>query len=86
MTEPPPNAILMWSDGAKLYALLPLTTGGYYPMAFSLIEDGLARALALLKTPPKPGRHTVAYAPRKSKTFTPSQYAAAEGVLKRMKR
>lgn len=86
MTTPPPHAILLWTDDVRLYAELPMTTGGFHRLDFSLCEAGLARALNLLRqrAAPTPTRAKAAV-PTRDPRFTNAQRIAAEAIVKGMK-
>lgn len=51
----PPHALLMWSDGKYIHVELPGKEVSTI-ITFSLTEQGLSRALALLRKEEKPAR------------------------------
>jgi hypothetical protein len=79
----PPNAVLMWMDDCAVYAALPMTSGGYYHMAFPLHEAGLTKALSLLRSRPRQ-THLRPEREAPKSNFTPAQQALAGAILAKL--
>lgn len=80
---PPPHAVLCWIDDLAVYVELPCTDGTFHRLTFPLSENGLSRALNLLRSRPKPESHLPPRAIPSSR-FTTSQLDAALSALRRV--
>ena len=88
MLDRPAHAVLLWTDGANIYAEVPLATGqGFQRITFPASSLGLHKALNLLRDHRPTARPpSIPPAPRPPKGYTPNQAQAALAVLGKIRR